>query len=203
MRARIFYGGWLLPTSPVNATWSRPRRIQLNIGRPSLGYSGFHQLPLVSEGLANVERSSSVKQAPCTLLFRQVGRNPHPTGKQRPPRLRGGNFGKGKSHFHSLFNGVILKFGGRGGIRTHGWVTPTPDFESGAFNHSATLPLKNYSDLTSAKSRQITPLLLSALRYFLYGQQVFMAKGLLQTRSKDKGTLEVGQVILRAGGSPK
>ena len=30
--------------------------------------------------------------------------------------------------------------GGRGGIRTHGWVTPSPDFESGAFNHSATLP---------------------------------------------------------------
>jgi hypothetical protein len=32
------------------------------------------------------------------------------------------------------------KYGGRGGIRTHGRVTPTPDFESGAFNHSATLP---------------------------------------------------------------
>ena len=30
--------------------------------------------------------------------------------------------------------------GGRGGIRTHGRVAPTPDFESGAFNHSATLP---------------------------------------------------------------
>ena len=31
--------------------------------------------------------------------------------------------------------------GGRGGIRTHGTVTRTSDFESGAFNHSATLPL--------------------------------------------------------------
>ena len=30
--------------------------------------------------------------------------------------------------------------GGRGGIRTHGRIAPTPDFESGAFNHSATLP---------------------------------------------------------------
>src|SRR5262252_1151402 len=29
---------------------------------------------------------------------------------------------------------------GRGGIRTHGTVTRTPDFESGTFNHSATLP---------------------------------------------------------------
>ena len=32
------------------------------------------------------------------------------------------------------------EIGGRGGIRTHGWITPSPDFESGAFNHSATLP---------------------------------------------------------------
>ena len=31
--------------------------------------------------------------------------------------------------------------GGRGGIRTHGSLATTPDFESGAFNHSATLPL--------------------------------------------------------------
>src|SRR6188474_3114804 len=30
--------------------------------------------------------------------------------------------------------------GGRGGIRTHGRVAPTSDFESGALNHSATLP---------------------------------------------------------------
>ena len=33
-----------------------------------------------------------------------------------------------------------VKDGGRGGIRTHGTVARTPDFESGAFNHSATLP---------------------------------------------------------------
>src|SRR6266481_1217448 len=33
--------------------------------------------------------------------------------------------------------------GGRGGIRTHGRIAPTPDFESGAFNHSATLPLES------------------------------------------------------------
>src|SRR5437660_11352711 len=30
--------------------------------------------------------------------------------------------------------------GGRERIRTSGRLTPTPDFESGAFNHSATLP---------------------------------------------------------------
>ncbi len=31
-------------------------------------------------------------------------------------------------------------FGGGGGIRTLGRVTPTPDFESGTFDHSATPP---------------------------------------------------------------
>ena len=31
--------------------------------------------------------------------------------------------------------------GGRGGIRTHVRIAPKPDFESGTFNHSATLPL--------------------------------------------------------------
>src|ERR1039458_7014782 len=35
------------------------------------------------------------------------------------------------------------KNGGRGGIRTHVRVAPKPDFESGAFNHSATLPLRD------------------------------------------------------------
>ena len=29
---------------------------------------------------------------------------------------------------------------GRGGIRTHGGVAPTPVFKTGAFNHSATRP---------------------------------------------------------------
>ena len=33
-----------------------------------------------------------------------------------------------------------MNIGGRGGIRTPDTVARTPDFESGAFNHSATLP---------------------------------------------------------------
>jgi hypothetical protein len=37
--------------------------------------------------------------------------------------------------------GPILFLGGEGGIRTHGTVTRTPDFESGTFDHSATSPL--------------------------------------------------------------
>ena len=34
----------------------------------------------------------------------------------------------------------IRASGGRGGIRTHGGLAPTPVFKTGALNHSATLP---------------------------------------------------------------
>ena len=33
-------------------------------------------------------------------------------------------------------------FGGEGGIRTLGRLAPTPDFESGTFDHSATSPVQ-------------------------------------------------------------
>jgi hypothetical protein len=33
-----------------------------------------------------------------------------------------------------------MAFGGEGGIRTHGELALTPDFESGTFDHSATSP---------------------------------------------------------------
>ena len=36
---------------------------------------------------------------------------------------------------------TLVKYGGRGGIRTHGSLATTSDFESDAFNHSATLPI--------------------------------------------------------------
>ena len=34
----------------------------------------------------------------------------------------------------------MIFIGGEGGIRTHGRLAPTPDFESGTFDHSATSP---------------------------------------------------------------
>ena len=37
-------------------------------------------------------------------------------------------------------NGGELGNGGRGEIRTHGWLAPSPVFKTGALNHSATLP---------------------------------------------------------------
>ena len=36
--------------------------------------------------------------------------------------------------------GFYFESGGEGGIRTHGGLAPTPDFESGTFDHSATSP---------------------------------------------------------------
>ena len=39
-------------------------------------------------------------------------------------------------------------FGGEGGIRTHGTVAGTPDFESGTFDHSATSPV-NFGRFTA------------------------------------------------------
>ena len=36
--------------------------------------------------------------------------------------------------------GFLLCSGGEGGIRTHGRVAPTLDFESSTFDHSATSP---------------------------------------------------------------
>ncbi len=35
---------------------------------------------------------------------------------------------------------LCIRSGGEGGIRTLGRLTPTPDFESGTFDHSATSP---------------------------------------------------------------
>ena len=35
---------------------------------------------------------------------------------------------------------TLIFIGGEGGIRTHGDVATTPDFESGTFDHSATSP---------------------------------------------------------------
>ena len=43
-------------------------------------------------------------------------------------------------HKTNLKQSVIKVSGGRGGIRTHGGVAPTPVFKTGALNHSATLP---------------------------------------------------------------
>jgi hypothetical protein len=36
--------------------------------------------------------------------------------------------------------GLIVVYGGEGGIRTLGTLSRTPDFESGTFDHSATSP---------------------------------------------------------------
>ena len=43
---------------------------------------------------------------------------------------------------HMFINVKIKEYGGGGGIRTHGRLSPTSVFKTGAFNHSATPPTK-------------------------------------------------------------
>jgi hypothetical protein len=46
----------------------------------------------------------------------------------------------GYSRARTQTRGKKQILGGEGGIRTHGRLAPTPDFESGTFDHSATSP---------------------------------------------------------------
>ncbi len=59
--------------------------------------------------------------------------------------------GKSKKTRNRL--GLRVTFGGEGGIRTHGRFDPTPDFESGTFDHSATSPASTRSADSSRASR--------------------------------------------------
>ena len=39
-----------------------------------------------------------------------------------------------------IYKDILQMIGGEGGIRTHGTLARTPDFESGPFGHSGTSP---------------------------------------------------------------
>ena len=57
-----------------------------------------------------------------------------------------------KTEFFEFFYFVethktIVNIGGRGGIRTHGSLATTSDFESDALDHSATLPTADFTRL--------------------------------------------------------
>ncbi len=47
--------------------------------------------------------------------------------------------------------GDLATTGGEGGIRTHGRLAPTPDFESGTFDHSATSPTPARASLAGGR----------------------------------------------------
>ena len=63
--------------------------------------------------------------------------------KRTLPRCNG-QPGNKKPRIHGVLWIYLDEFGcvvgGEGGIRTHGRLTPTPDFESGTIDHSATSP---------------------------------------------------------------
>jgi hypothetical protein len=50
-----------------------------------------------------------------------------------------------------IFNGLIGRTGGRGGIRTHGTLTRTAVFKTAALNRSATRPFHMEQRITSAR----------------------------------------------------
>jgi hypothetical protein len=51
--------------------------------------------------------------------------------------------------------GPFFITGGEGGIRTHGTLARTPDFESGTFGHSVTSPRTRDYRETRGKERQL------------------------------------------------
>ena len=48
---------------------------------------------------------------------------------------------------------ILNTCGGRGGIRTHGTLSRTPVFKTGALNHSATLPAQEFQSLSVGSAR--------------------------------------------------
>ncbi len=60
--------------------------------------------------------------------------------------------GRDSSRYWSLLEFFGVRLGGEGGIRTHGGLAPTPDFESGTFDHSATSPIRFYTAWLFSKS---------------------------------------------------
>ena len=55
------------------------------------------------------------------------------------------------------FSGFVLCNGGEGGIRTHGTLARTPDFESGTFDHSATSPRVEGAEAYDQTVRRTSP----------------------------------------------
>ena len=59
----------------------------------------------------------------------------------------------------------FFTIGGEGGIRTHGGFAPTPDFESGTFDHSATSPVRaiggSIAGMTALRHTLVKPSILA------------------------------------------
>jgi hypothetical protein len=64
-----------------------------------------------------------------------------------------------------------LSLGGEGGIRTHGGFAPTPDFESGTFDHSATSPVRaiggTIAGMTALRYTLVKPSILAETAIYL------------------------------------
>jgi hypothetical protein len=54
-----------------------------------------------------------------------------------------------RAYEYQRYQILIAFFGGRGGIRTHGTLSGTPVFKTGALNHSATLPSQRHQSFSA------------------------------------------------------
>jgi hypothetical protein len=106
----------------------------------------------------------------------------------------------------------VLLDGGRGGIRTHVRIAPKPDFESGAFNHSATLPAVAEMIVIPVRSANDYSGFFAAIRPcrpvppFLAGNWLAFQDGLLHLRGGldrcqggDRENIETNHVCERFG----
>src|ERR1035437_6733431 len=100
--------------------------------------------------------------------------------------------------------GGFKRVGGRGGIRTHGTVARTSDFESGAFNHSATLPHCIYRPLRIGLDRTPPPnrtTLLTNYRQSYARIESYTTPGPLQAKrhllGQDPGPIHEGDLAHR------
>ena len=75
-----------------------------------------------------------------------------------PMCLGAPHYRRGLQRLRRCAGAVFLRPGGRGGIRTHGTLAGTPVFKTGALNHSATLPSREWLSLNAvggARQREV------------------------------------------------
>ena len=102
--------------------------------------------------------------------------------------------------FNVLVVGALSEeVGGRERIRTSGRIAPTPDFESGAFNHSATLPLGAQEFCSNWPGRQAdSSTRVSATIQFYWMNPVWGNRAAATRRAIPKSRLRVAEMARRA-----
>ena len=152
--------------------------------RPAGGHCFIGIAPPAGQvpGDAHYRPVAEAGRRPCRGVPRSAGlaATPLPSG---PAGGSGAPQGIPKKKGLMRLHQALSVIGGEGGIRTHGSVATTPDFESGTFDHSATSPVCRASD----SSREI--------RVFYFSRPI------LRARPGRAATLPAPSPIRRHSGS--